>query len=234
MNCRDFERLWNDRLDARAAHPAVDAPLDAHASACPACRALAAGFQAVALAAQTLSATPPPDVAPDFADRVLAAFAEGPSPVLRFGPLRRLLPLATAAAVVAAAFVGWKVANVETAPGRPAAVAGVKAIDPDDLSAALADATSATLGLAMEASAPAARAFGAAERLSVGPDSLSLPASVLPASAAALWQGVGLRVNEGVRPISGSARSAFGFLIPPPSARGDRPDGAPALPSEGA
>ena len=38
MNCRDFDRTWNERLDAGAEPSGAEAlALEAHAGACPAC-----------------------------------------------------------------------------------------------------------------------------------------------------------------------------------------------------
>lgn len=241
MNCRDFERLWNARLDARALpDAAAERALEAHAADCPGCRGLGASYQAIGLMVSAWPDTLPP---PGFADRVLAAAARldavpaGPWSL----PARSLVSLAAAAALVAALTLGlrgW------TTPGprdglaaRRAPGPAVRPIDPDRLSAALADATTATLLLAREASAPAARVggdvLGGAElSLSAGTDALgSAGPGVMPASASAVWQGVEDRVNAGVRPLSGTARSAFSFLLPRTPAGGDPRNGPSRTPA---
>jgi len=139
--------------------------------------------------------------------------------------LRWAVPLATAAALLLAVGLGprvWRTGRgpaptlTETTPRPP-----VRAIDPDDLGAALVDATSATLFLAREASAPAARV--GREVLAEADFSGSTPAVGLPEGVVptAVFRGVGERVNAGVRPLSGTARSAFGFLLgtPDPQSR---------------
>ena len=230
MNCRDFERVWNERLDARdPAQSATARALDGHAASCTSCRAVGARYQALVLAIQSATATPAPP--PGFMDRVLAAVERDDRPVAgRIVP--RLARLAAAAAVVAAVAIGVRVG----APGvkrsvAPTTVARVRAIDPKDLTDALADASSATWDLAREASAPAARVgrqvLDSAE-LPGGSTSVSLTGGVRP--AADVWRGVEDRVNAGVVPFEGTARHAFGFLLGAPPVD----DAPPARPAEGA
>jgi hypothetical protein len=88
--------------------------------------------------------------------------------------------------------------------------------DPGPLTDALADATSATWDLAREASAPAARLGRDVLGAAALPGSPTAPETPDPsASAAVVLRQVGDRVNEGVRPLSGSARHAFSFLLGP-------------------
>jgi hypothetical protein len=237
IHCRDFEGVWNEKLDARGTWSAeADQALEAHAAACSTCRAVDARYRALAQAIRMLPAPPPLTVSADFADRVLAAAAidESRRAIFRLAPRRRRAQLAAAAVVIVAVGLGlrtWRTGgNPPPALPSPPVATHVQAIDPDDLSAALADATSATLALAREASAPAARVgrevLAEADLPSSTP-AFGLPEGVVPA----VFQGVGARVNAGVRPLSGTARSAFGFLI-------GTPDGvnraAPATPPRGA
>jgi len=136
-------------------------------------------------------------------------------------------------------------------PGPSVAMISVESRDPDSvrgelLNTALADATDATWDLARLASEPAARigrqVFDAAtspERtpsppgVVVGamPDSVSVPSlgTLAPDSAAAVatLQQVGDHLASGVRPLSSTARQAFGFLLgptrPKPEARAHSP-----------
>jgi hypothetical protein len=231
MNCRDFERCWNERLDARSAAPAgLDRAMEAHAADCPSCRALGARYQALAQA--LLAAGPSPAPPPGFADRVLAAaVAEaGRGRLLALRLIRRLAPMAAAAVVLAAGAVllqGWARDRAAPAP-----VARARPIDPDGLTEALALASSATWALAREASAPAARVgrqvLEPAEPAETTPELLAMPVEV--PLAAEVLQSVGDRVNAGVRPLEGTARHAFGFLLGA-APDDDRP---PPRPAEGA
>jgi hypothetical protein len=97
---------------------------------------------------------------------------------------------------------------------------------PRPLSAALADAAFATLDLARETSAPAARVGRQVIATSL-PGELPAAKNVLPASES--FQSFGEEVNRGVKPFSGTAQRAFGFLIgpawkekPAPSGRRER------------
>lgn len=227
MNCGDFERSLNDGMDARdASPPGLTEVTEAHAAVCPPCRKLAARYLALNRAVRR--AVPPPDLPPGFADRVLAASAREGRPVA--GRVAPRLALLAAAAGVAAVALGllWRQAEPGPAEANPAAVARVHAIDPDDLADALADARSATWTLAREASAPAARV--GRQILDASESPRPSPAFVLPAGvgpAVEVWRGVGERVHAGVRPLEGSARHAFGFLLGD-SPEEDRPAPRPA------
>jgi hypothetical protein len=221
MNCRDFERAWNERIDARGAAPAdLDQAIDGHAAACLDCRKLDARYRTLRRAISMAVALPRPS--PGFTDRVLAAAARDGRPVIW-----RLVPR-----LAAAVAVGWGLTS--RGPRREAepTVALVRAIDPNDLTDALGDASTATWDLAREASAPAARVgrqvFDSSEMAATAPV-LSLPEGV--GQAVGVWREVGDRVNAGVRPLEGSARHAFGFLLDAPPEE-DLP--APARPASGA
>lgn len=215
MNCGDFERAWNDRLDAGATAAAgADPVMEAHAAACPACRSLGARYQAIS----TLALAPTTEVPTGFADRVLAASAAEVSRPLRAW----LVPLSAAAAVIAAVAVGVHTGTVGRWGSKPprGPVARVRPIDTEGLSEALAVATSATWDFAREASAPAARVgrqvIGSAG-LPGAPRSIGLPGRSARPSAD-VWRSVGDRVNAEVRPFEGTARHAFGFLLGPTAA----------------
>jgi hypothetical protein len=127
-------------------------------------------------------------------------------------------------------------------------------VDPRALNRALLDATSATWDLARTASEPAARiswdAFDAVTQaeVSVGehfeagpsPGSAGISAAVPslippmpdPSAASAVLQQVGDQLAEGVRPLSHTARRAFGFLLGP--ARGQRVPRTSPPPARGA
>jgi hypothetical protein len=222
MTCQEFERLWNQHLDGGDA-AAIERALESHAAQCAACRTTASKYQALRL---VLTAWGPPPAAPaGFVDRFLARtdlFPNSvPTSVVRFQSLARL---AAAAVVLLAGLLALRVGlpggarpfsrHVPERPTRP-------------LTAALADASSATWDLARSASAPAARI--GSELLKSGLDpaesstALPLPNAVEPASQ--VLSRVGDQINAGVRPLSGSARHAFGFLLGPAG------DIEPAVPS---
>lgn len=224
MKCRDFERMCDERIDARTAgRPAEERALAVHAAACPACRAVAERYEVLRQAIEALG--PPPTPPADFAARCLAAWdrmAPAPAPrTLRFRPAVRW---AAAAALLLLAGAGvrsrflWKdptavpiVRQAPPAPARP-------------LASALADATAATLDLAWETSAPAARVGrevlgDVAVPVASAALPLPLPLPVSVESAMEAW-------SAGVRPFSGSARQAFGFLLGPALGVKDAPPAA--------
>lgn len=212
MNCREFEQAWQAILDDRG-HGARDQSLDAHAASCAACRQLSEKFRALQLALRSWTPPTPP---PGLADSVLARL-ETPEPAVIPFPAGAWRLAASIAATVLAAGVGlWAVlrpdGELPRVP-RPGPVAQA----PRPLSDSLAEATTATLDLARTTSAPAAR-LG---RLMLGTASLPArepaPNTDLadgPDAAGSVMRVVGDRVASGVRPISGTARRAFSFIIP--------------------
>lgn len=211
IECGDFERLWNQRLDERGgASRELESALDAHAAGCARCRSLGARYHTLAQAIRALG--PPPVVPAGFVTRVLSQ----PRQPNRW-ILRRLGPLAAAAAVLVAAVLGSRSWKAGDGAGRSPPAVAVRSIDPREVSEAVAEASSATLVLAREASAPAARlgrqvfqtdAAGETPTISLRvPD----PAGLI--SGGVLWLRVGERVESGFRPLSGTARHAFGFLL---------------------
>src|SRR4051794_1397217 len=142
MLCLDFERIWNEQLDARdGASAEVDRALEAHAAACPACRAIAARYQTLRQVGRRLDPAPAPPFG--FVDRFLEARERErsrPRPlILQLGAA--LVPLAAAASLLLAAYVAWR-PRPEVPGATPAALAvetgpAVKAIDPQSLTDAL-------------------------------------------------------------------------------------------------
>jgi hypothetical protein len=260
MECRNFERLIHEQLDAReAASAAVEHALASHASACPVCGALAVRYQTLQRAIAALSPSPPAPA--DFADRFLAGiesaagdrkpdlrfprfgWASWRAPVLMPMPARAIAALAMAALLLLTVWVGVRSGwNTGPAGGRGGAPPlATRQIDSAALSAALAEATAATWELARASSAPAARVGREvldASDLAATTTALSGPVSLLAedesgsVSASEVLQGMGERVNDGVSPLSGTARHAFGFLFgpaltpPPAEARPHPAEGA--------
>ncbi len=275
MTCREFERLWNELIDAGSPlFPGPDTGLAGtpapgvratdgaaagrerglleHAANCRRCGQTVMRYQVLGRALRAWG--PPPDAPAGLADRILAAIPANTLPrsrprtgtpgVRRFWQVG--FPMAAAAAMIAAAITVGLFSRLMIDRTRPVqqpspSVAGIPALsrDPDaavgtKFNIALADATDATWDLARSASEPAARigrqVFDAAtspERtvprsgIAVGavPDSvtgLSLDALAPDsAAAAATLQQVGDHLASGVRPLSSTARQAFGFLLGP-------------------
>lgn len=223
MQCCDFERVWNEQLDARdAASAEVASALEAHAASCPSCAPIAARYRTLG---QVLRLLDPPAVPADFLGRFLESqdLAPAPAPrLLRFG--RALGPLAAAASLFLVVLVGGRGSAPRPGPGRPmrpfSSVAG--ASDARSLTDALAHAGSATWDLALATSAPAARiGREVLDPTSLVESSEPLPFSVPVPPPEEVLESVGDRVNAGVRPLSGAARHAFGFLLGAPAADAD-------------
>ncbi len=232
MNCRDFEPTWNDWLDDRGAgDPERAKSLEAHAASCSRCLSVHARYLLLSHALRVVG--PLPAVSENFADRVLAA-RDSPEVVGigRVDPrLRRYSALAAAAVLLMAVSFGfraWFARPGQTLPDR--AIVQKSSVSPAPLTEALAVATSTTLELAREASAPAARVGYqlASAELTESTPSTTLGLSVDMTSATDALQRVGNRLNAGVRPLEGSARRAFGFLLSSP--RLDNPKPPPRSP----
>lgn len=230
MNCRDFESRWNELLDARSIPPAgLEPSMDDHAASCTHCRPLASGYHVLHLAVATLQ-TPAPSPASLARLRELRV----PPPILPriigSGSRRRLAAtFAAAAALLALAWLGpyrswWRTAN-------PAAglTAGPPGAAPASLERALSEAREATIGLALEASAPASRIgrelldFSRPETETAA---VAGPVEEIDPEPNDALSSVGERVNAGIRPLPASARHAFGFLI------GQPPESAPLPPEK--
>ena len=193
MDCPEIQAACQALLDDPSGPSAA---LAAHAAACEACRPAIEGFLSLARAVSTTVILPRPS--PGFADRVLAAHASQRRQIPTYS---RLGGLAIAASLLGA--VLWRGATPTPKP--------VPAARP--LSESLAEATSATLDLARSASGTAARVG-----LRVWEEAAVVEAPRVPAvegDAGAILRAVGDRLDGNVRPIGGSARAAFGFLLGP-------------------
>ena len=63
MNCREFEKSWNDLLDAPSAGaPRLEQAMEAHASSCERCRSVSSRYQVLRQAISAWSAPPAPSV----------------------------------------------------------------------------------------------------------------------------------------------------------------------------
>ena len=221
MKCRDFEATCNAWMDGDASVLFLD--LASHAVHCTACNRKLVQYRRLHSSVREWG--PPPSPSADLVERVLRRFAAAEpaqAPIqLGWAPRASQQPVWWAAAaaavlVVAAlslrAILGPGTAARPLAPGAPPAVAHAP-VRP--LSEALSHATEATLDLARETSAPAARIGRQvlATTALAEPSGFEVPVSVSPASD--VLQSVGDHVNRGFRPLSGSARHAFGFLIGP-------------------
>jgi hypothetical protein len=213
MNCQDFERIWNEQLDAQeGASPEVEQAQEAHAAVCPACQAISRRYMVLRQAIRVWG--PPPAAPALLADRILRQ----PRAVVR-RPARwvALIRPAAGTAAVAAALLLVVVAGGRRGWFHPVAPASTpeRTLDPQTLSTALAEATSATWNLARATSAPAARIGREvlAETKLSGAAPPPLPVDVDPGTD--VLQRVSDGVSAGVLPISGTARHAFGFLLGP-------------------
>ena len=220
MTCRDFENAWMDRLDARRRLDESSTPFDDHLASCEPCRRKAEGFRLLERALDNSGA--PPVASSMFVEHLVSQvereFVEVAQP-LAFRP-RTVGYLSGLAAL---AIVGLTLAIHGTWTSSEKTKESVDQANLRDLPDAFARATSATWELARETSAPAARLgrvvldsspFAAAEAALPGRPEL-------PVSGEGI-QAVGERVGEGVKPLAGSARKAFDFLLGPVD-EGDAP-----------
>jgi hypothetical protein len=212
IDCRNFERLWNQRLDDRGAAPReIELALETHSAVCSRCRSIGARYHTLE---QAICSYDTQSIVPaGFAQRILER-----SVPPRRRTLRPFSAVAAAATVLAAVILGVQMWNPRVPDDTPAPNVAVRSIDPRDVSEALAEASSATLVLAREASAPAARlgrqVFESEASSQTTPAiGLRVPDTTDWIPTGLNWQLVGERVGAGFRPLSGTARHAFGFLL---------------------
>jgi len=176
MNCRDFERIWNELFDAASSHagdegtaPAAakrEVALLEHAASCRGCGRLAAGYEA--LHGAILAWGPPPAPSADLTNRILvAAHSQLPSRRHRAGISHPIRWVAAAASVLVVITVGLVARfSIERAGGPEQTVGAAPTTQhiahsgqsgSPRLNDALASATEATWDLARSASEPAAR-----------------------------------------------------------------------------
>lgn len=223
VTCDDFEPLVNAQLDARGlAAPELDEALTAHAAICSRCRALDHRYRALRRALDARRPAPPP---PDsLVARILdaheaesirlARVASRSTATRRWAAAAAVLALAVGASLLRpwAGRVRTPEPQIALEP-RPMELRPMPT--PSPLSEALAEATAATLELALETSGPAARVGrGVLASAAVSRAQFTAPATADGAPADRL-QSLEDGGTEGVRPLSGSARNAFRFLLPP-------------------
>jgi len=260
MNCRDFDRIWNQSLDDHR-RAAVDAcswtahaeALREHAESCPPCRSRHRRFETLLRALDAWAARPEtrPTPSPELVDRIIAAVARPESPEV--DRRRRIRPAVAAVALASAAAVLFAVLGPRFRPEPPPS-ASVSTSSPASadlrdkmdlgiLESTVGDATAASWQLALLASEPATRLGKEMIDASFEPDSAaddgSFRAGGLPAasdlptidpesfSPELIYQMGGL-LADGVRPLSNSARHAFGFLRVPTIEKPERPVVRPA------
>ncbi|MDE2506877.1 MAG: hypothetical protein KGM43_06675 [Planctomycetota bacterium] len=222
MNCREFEQIWQARLDDRAggrddfAGCATGAAWADHAALCASCRTRAAGW--VRLERVLAEDLPTVELPAGFAERILAG-RERATTVACAGRRgwwgRPQMFSAAAAVLLAAGGVTWMKLAGPVGEGLRARRAGASASR--SIGRDLAEATAASWALARRAAGPAGELgreliapvddARAAERVDV------LGSSVEPATLA--LEDARERVAEGVAPLSAAARRAFGFLAIP-------------------
>jgi hypothetical protein len=221
MTCQEYERRWMEHLDRRGHQPLVLEPaIEEHVASCPVCRSISLKYRTLHQAIVSLGVPPVPSV--DFVERCLDAQRSAPVVLPLSVRARSLVRWAAAAVVLFAGTLLFRTyLGRQPAGERPANLA--REVPPArPLVESLGQATSATLDLAWETSAPAARLGRTViQTTSVPEPSFSVPGASGPTSE--MLQSFGDRFEAGVRPISGSARRAFSFLLPSVPAPEPRP-----------
>lgn len=242
MNCREFERVWNERLDGEGSpDPAVERELERHLAFCVPCRLTTARFEALARAIESWSLQEPLEAPAGLAEKVADRFERERSS--KFARLRALRDQgALSRATAAAALVLTIGLAIVTRPGPV-----VRELDRDpnlgkplDRSAfvkrsaefdVLTELSGAAWSWARAASGPAARtglrAWDSArprfdfdmtdsptiEILAVSTLRQAEPAAESDPNPRSNRSRPVNRLDDRVRPLSTSARRAFGFLL---------------------
>ena len=211
MDCQSLEFLCQRRFDDRLplASLAELPEFSSHVSLCESCRETYARL--AQLDASLGAWKEKAHESPELTDRIVRAALNDRRP-LTFVTRHRQALLATAALLVVGVGLGIGASWNLNRPQTPE-IGATAEVPP--LRDALAEATTATLDLARKTSGPATKIGGrmfARARLPSSPQ-LSLNVPIRPASE--VISVIGDDVNRGVKPLSGTARNAFGFLLAP-------------------
>jgi len=225
-DCRDFVRIWNEKLDLRGGgSPEAARALAGHAAGCDACGGLNRIFLDLESTPASWSVIPAPSES--MMDRWRAAAIASrtsPSPPRfdRMGSVKFAAKWGLVASVAASALIRGQALLTRLSPDERAPVIQARTVAASPrLEEAFAEAGTMTLELAREVSGPAAR---------IGSEALSrrgnrpLPASDLtpfdedepstdPAPNPRPPTVAPSPETAGIESISGSARYAFRFLI---------------------
>jgi len=222
-NCRDFDRIWNERLDDRTGgedSPDRTAALDDHAARCEACRCRALIYLELETLSSPWSVIPPPSAAA--VDRWQAAAVAVRPLTVNFPPAgrrSRWVGIASkaglAASVAASILIGSRALLPILYPIEPAPL--LRTDKPSRLfEEAFTEATTMTWELAREVSGPAARisseALGWTDHRAL-PPFMSTQHDLTETSVPIQVESPRATHPAGVELISGSARHAFRFLI---------------------
>jgi hypothetical protein len=214
MNCRGFENACHALLDHGGdADSHLERELEIHSAECLGCRALYRRFQKLRQAIRSLPA--PASASAGFAEHCLAALESEPMPTSMRLRVRPVIYWAAAAAVLFCAALLFRAGSRPKLDERIAVQPSSGAMDEParPLTESLSDATSATIALARETSAPAAR-IGRQVMASAALPQGDWPIGVPSTEPRGVLESVGSQVEAGVRPLPGAARKAFGFLLP--------------------
>jgi hypothetical protein len=221
-DCRTYRQLWNlilDRDRDGAAEPSLSVEIERHEAACASCRALGVGYRGLVRGLQGWTL---PVAAPEgLADRVLARCQEEPvrgTLALFLSPARLAMTSAAAAALLIG--VGLGIRYLASPPASAPISVATREPGRGELTEALERATTATLDLAAVTSAPAGRVGRlvlASSGLAGGGEKLAVttPRPRALDAASDVLRTVGDGVQGGIRPLTGTARHAFGFLLGP-------------------
>lgn len=251
MRCQDFERIWDDILDAGnpplgGRGPDMESPpstsreqdllqsLRDHAFGCADCRLRMSQFETLRRAIQSWEHAPKASPSTDLVDRILPAALNENAKLI---PLRnrrlwsRYGFAGTAATAAAALLIALYPGHQRPRPlpgPRPNAPKQPPRVDLPALNQAIVEASDATWDLAYVASAPAVRL---GRHVFDGTGSMSPEADESPGEVVSeVLSRFGQEISAGVRPLSDSARRAVKYLkdaVPPPgkpSEAAPRPD----------
>jgi hypothetical protein len=192
--------------------------MTAHIEACARCRALDAGYRRLLDALRETPASIAPSAG--YTERLVAvcedALVSGRLSGARQLPDRPALSRHAVWPTAAAALLLLGFGLRTLIDSRPVAAPEKSVVTAPDrpLSDSLLNATSATLSLARTTSLPAARAgrYLMASATEIAPP---VPLAKAAPQPQRVIRAIGSRFVTGVRPISDSARRAFGFLVDP-------------------